>query len=486
MIKNDRQYRITKAAAEKFRHSIDEMESHKDSTPSDIDPVIERAQLDALKSQLHELQVQLREYEELSAGKVGVLELRSLADLPIALVQARIAEGLSQKDLADRLGLKEQQVQRYEATNYQRASLSRLLEIADALGIHVRKELLLPTASRTTDSLFKRLSGLGFSKDFVLSRLVPKEVVTTAASGEKKDDSRLLFAATNAITHIFGWTPAAVLGESQPWFNAGVLGATRFKVSENTEQKSLEVYTFYAHYLALLLLQATQHLPIQPVPTDPDEVYDAIMDRYGGMTFYNALLYTWDLGIPVLPLDDRGAFHGACWRVEGRNVIVLKQRTSSHARWLFDLLHELRHAGESPESPIHSVIEEPETSPQRRDSEDEKVASWFAGEASLGGQAEALAERCVDRAQGSIERLKSVVRKVASEARVDTASLANYIAFRLSLQGENWWGTAMNLQPRDENPWSVARNVLLARSDLTQLRGMDSMLFTQALRESKD
>ena len=89
-------------------------------------------------------------------------------------------------------------------------------------------------------------------------------------------------------------------------------------------------------------------------------------------------------------------------------------------------------------------------------------------------------------AQGSIERLKSVVPKVAKEAGVETAALANYMAFRLSLQGENWWGAATNLQPRDETPWSIARDVLLERVDLAQLKGMDRVLFTQALRDAED
>jgi len=44
---------------------------------------------------------------------VSVLELESLAELPEALIRARIAVGLTQKGLAGRLGLKEQQVQRY-------------------------------------------------------------------------------------------------------------------------------------------------------------------------------------------------------------------------------------------------------------------------------------------------------------------------------------------------------------------------------------
>jgi hypothetical protein len=102
-----------------------------------------------------------------------------------------------------------------------------------------------------------------------------------------------------------------------------------------------------------------------------------------------------------------------------------------------------------------------------------KDASWFAGEASLGGRAEELAERCTALARNSIPKLKSVVPEVAKQAGVDVAVLANYMAFRLSLQGENWWGTASNLQPKDEAPWAIARDVLLERANLSRLSGLD-------------
>ena len=68
----------------------------------------------------------------------------------------------------------------------------------------------------------------------------------------------------------------------------------------------------------------------------------AVLSTYGAITFEHTLRYVWSLGIPVLPLRDPGAFHGACWRIDGRNIIVLKQRTLSLARWLADLLHEVR------------------------------------------------------------------------------------------------------------------------------------------------
>jgi DNA-binding XRE family transcriptional regulator len=57
-----------------------------------------------------------------------------LADLGALLVQARIARGWTQRELAERLGLHMQKIQQYEATSYEGASAARLLEVARALG----------------------------------------------------------------------------------------------------------------------------------------------------------------------------------------------------------------------------------------------------------------------------------------------------------------------------------------------------------------
>ena len=72
-----------------------------------------------------------------------MLTYASFDELPKALVQARIARGWTQKDLADRLGLNEQKIQDYEATDYQRASLARLREVVRALEIEIREEVKL-------------------------------------------------------------------------------------------------------------------------------------------------------------------------------------------------------------------------------------------------------------------------------------------------------------------------------------------------------
>jgi transcriptional regulator with XRE-family HTH domain len=53
--------------------------------------------------------------------------------LPEMLIEERKRLNLTQRQLAEKLGIKEQQVQRYEATRYQSASLQRLGEVATAL-----------------------------------------------------------------------------------------------------------------------------------------------------------------------------------------------------------------------------------------------------------------------------------------------------------------------------------------------------------------
>ena len=87
-----------------------------------------------MRSQLGDLERELREYESLKAGGFELDQLNVVAELATVLIKARIAQGLSQKDLAERLGLKQQQIQRYEATDYASASLARLRQVASALG----------------------------------------------------------------------------------------------------------------------------------------------------------------------------------------------------------------------------------------------------------------------------------------------------------------------------------------------------------------
>jgi ribosome-binding protein aMBF1 (putative translation factor) len=143
MIGNDHAYRVTTGAIKRFEDALAQLEERS----AERHPLLQRALRESIESELHTLREQVSEYEALRDGQITVLELNSLAELPDALIRARIAAGLTQKALAARLGLKEQQIQRYEATRYAGASLSRIQAIADALRIRIHEQIVLPTAS---------------------------------------------------------------------------------------------------------------------------------------------------------------------------------------------------------------------------------------------------------------------------------------------------------------------------------------------------
>lgn len=139
MITNERQYRITKSEIERFEQALAKVDEQNENQH----PKMRKAMRASIESQLRELREELAEYEALRDGMVTILEFDSLASVPIGLIKARIARGLTQKDLAEALNLKEQQIQRYEATLYEGAGLDRIQEVADVLGVRESVKLEL-------------------------------------------------------------------------------------------------------------------------------------------------------------------------------------------------------------------------------------------------------------------------------------------------------------------------------------------------------
>ncbi len=130
MITNERQYQQT-------RRKISDLEALATATEAGDagDEGFRDLQIAGLRSQADDLREEIAEYETLRSGRTTVIEASSLAGLAGALIKARIARGWTQRQLADRLGVAEQQVQRYESTSYRTANLARLCDVADALDI---------------------------------------------------------------------------------------------------------------------------------------------------------------------------------------------------------------------------------------------------------------------------------------------------------------------------------------------------------------
>jgi len=138
MIANERQYRITKGQLGKLRASADAF-AMDEATSRLGSRELAEAEYNALKSEVESLAEYVREYEALKSGIVTNFAATSIDELPRILIQARIARGLTQKELADLLGLKEQQIQRYESEEYLSTNLRRLAEVADALDLNLNE-----------------------------------------------------------------------------------------------------------------------------------------------------------------------------------------------------------------------------------------------------------------------------------------------------------------------------------------------------------
>jgi HTH-type transcriptional regulator/antitoxin HigA len=133
MITNDVQYRSTKAHVRKFEDALANLKAAAGREPTKR----QRLEMDALNAQAEDLRTEIREYEGLSSGKVSTFAAASLAGLATLLIKARIARGWTQQRLADQLGVAEQQIQRYESTEYRTASLARICDVATALGVEI-------------------------------------------------------------------------------------------------------------------------------------------------------------------------------------------------------------------------------------------------------------------------------------------------------------------------------------------------------------
>ena len=134
MIYSDKQHRISSRELAKLKEALSA--AHRRQSDQGW---LKTAEIGALKSQIEEIEAELSHYDLLKAGQITFAKSFALEGLPSILIQARIASGMSQTDLANALGLKPQQIQRYEASDYMGASLAKLIEISRLLGVHIEE-----------------------------------------------------------------------------------------------------------------------------------------------------------------------------------------------------------------------------------------------------------------------------------------------------------------------------------------------------------
>ena len=128
MIKSDAHRKRTVAQIEGFRRALaGEVPERPGGSSTAIQSNYE--------GMIRQLEDELREYDELKAGKLKLPRMEKLDEMAASIAKIRMAKGITQLEVARRSGISEQTISRYEQSDYQTVGIARLQKILDAIGI---------------------------------------------------------------------------------------------------------------------------------------------------------------------------------------------------------------------------------------------------------------------------------------------------------------------------------------------------------------
>ncbi len=128
MIKSDAQRDRTLAQIEGFHRALAKADQEKPGKRS-------TAIRGSYEGMIKQLEDELHEYDQVKSGELTLPHVERLDQIAPFIAKVRIAKGVSQTELARRLGVSKQVISRYEEIDYQTVAIARLQEILDAIGI---------------------------------------------------------------------------------------------------------------------------------------------------------------------------------------------------------------------------------------------------------------------------------------------------------------------------------------------------------------
>jgi DNA-binding Xre family transcriptional regulator len=138
MIRNETEYQ---EAVQRLRDEADRLAAqHRELTKLKLAAdEIDRA-LNPMRSFHEQLREEVSSYERLKRGEFD--EIQNFEGLGCLLIALRIAQGVTQRELADRLGVHESQVSRDERNEYHGITLERANRILTALDVDLRSHVV--------------------------------------------------------------------------------------------------------------------------------------------------------------------------------------------------------------------------------------------------------------------------------------------------------------------------------------------------------
>jgi hypothetical protein len=133
MIKNEKQLKISKKKLVELEQKLVDTKATKEL--STLKKKMIAASLENLTAQLR---AEIEEYESISNGQSISFADRELADLPKLIMAYKIQNKLTQKTFSKQLGIKEQQLQRYESDDFSKMSFQNMLNLLQKIKLNVK------------------------------------------------------------------------------------------------------------------------------------------------------------------------------------------------------------------------------------------------------------------------------------------------------------------------------------------------------------
>lgn len=152
MIRNKKQYEYTQELAKRCESTLAQYDAQDEEVKKNAPWWL--VMRESIQSHLDTFRAEIAEYERLvecDRTQDLKIEVDSILELPRVLIKARIAAKMTQKELADRLGLEENRIKQYEDSDYQCASWVEIIDITEALAVELK------TASFVVD--FQEMEG---------------------------------------------------------------------------------------------------------------------------------------------------------------------------------------------------------------------------------------------------------------------------------------------------------------------------------------
>ena len=467
MIKGRREYEVTQSWVRNFEQSLSALDSSADHGRGPIADV----KRDALRSQLGDLRAEVAEYERLVSGSAGNVPC-DLEDLPGTLIRRRLSMGMSERDVAERLGLEERQVLEYERTDYEGAGYDTMLRVLSALSVDGDEGAVHGGAAADFDGAIARLSAVGVDRRFLNERVLCDPDEARDGALQERNKPKLL-ARLGAL---FGWTSCQVLGDKPLSLGPAAQGI-RVRGADPGR-----LHVEYARSMARILGRASRRCGAARGPGGLDALRESMTNRSGPPSFAQLVDRAWGSGIPVMRLASL-AFRSACLRGGGPAVVVMSSDRTDETGLMLDLLRGVHCAGEGGEC-VHAGC--------APGGECKAPADEFAYDVLLRGDADGLFRMCLDRCaardsgvgRNGLPALVEAAMDVARGRDVRPDSLACYVMDRLvgGMAPSRYPAPIRGLQKHIKDWPAVVSDALLARADLSAVNRTELALLGGAVQ----